>query len=79
VKLRLEEMELALPGVVDQEAVEAQEEEEEGLAGMGGNRPGAGPSGDCVCPNCGARVSHQIGTPCYDLSCPKCGSKMIRG
>jgi len=24
-------------------------------------------------------VSHQIGTPCYNLSCPKCGMKMVRG
>jgi len=46
---------------------------------MGGNRPGAGPSGECVCPNCGARLSHQVGTPCYNLSCPKCGAKMLRG
>ena len=40
MKLRLEEMELALPGVVDQEAVEAQEEEEEGLAGWVVTDPG---------------------------------------
>jgi len=40
VKLCLEEMELALPGVVDQEAVEAQEEEEEGLAGWVVTDPG---------------------------------------
>jgi len=46
---------------------------------MGGNRPGAGPSGECVCPNCGARVSHQAGNPCYNQSCPKCGAKMARG
>lgn len=45
---------------------------------MGGNRPGAGPSGNCVCPSCGEKVSHQRGTPCYNLSCPKCGTKMIR-
>jgi len=24
-------------------------------------------------------VSHQIGTPCYNLSYPKCGMKMVRG
>jgi hypothetical protein len=46
---------------------------------LGGNRPGSGPSGECVCPNCGARVSHQVGNPCYNRSCPKCGAKMVRG
>jgi hypothetical protein len=45
---------------------------------MGGNRPGAGPGGACVCPSCGARLPHQVGTPCYNLSCPKCGAKMTR-
>ena len=46
---------------------------------MRGTRPGAGPSGDCVCSDCGARVPHQAGIPCYNLSCPKCGAKMVRG
>jgi hypothetical protein len=46
---------------------------------MGGNRPGLGPAGDCVCPKCGEKVTHQRGTPCYNISCPKCGTKMIRG
>jgi predicted RNA-binding Zn-ribbon protein involved in translation (DUF1610 family) len=45
---------------------------------MGGNRPGSGPSGYCVCPKCGEKIAHQIGTPCYNLSCPKCGAKMVR-
>jgi len=45
---------------------------------MGGNRPGAGPSGDCVCPSCGQRVPHQQGMPCYSVNCPKCGTKMAR-
>ena len=49
-----------------------------GMGRMGGNRPGAGPSGDCVCPGCGTRVPHQVGVPCYNLNCPKCGAKMIR-
>ncbi|MEE8620021.1 MAG: DUF5320 family protein [Dehalococcoidia bacterium] len=49
-----------------------------GRGRMGGNRPGAGPSGDCVCPSCGARIPHQAGVPCYNLSCPKCEAKMIR-
>ncbi|MDI3543479.1 MAG: H+/Na+-translocating ferredoxin:NAD+ oxidoreductase subunit [Candidatus Atribacteria bacterium] len=49
-----------------------------GLGRMGGNRPGAGAGGNCVCPNCGTKVSHQRGVPCYSLTCPQCGSKMIR-
>jgi len=49
-----------------------------GRGRMGGNRPGAGPSGNCVCPSCGTKTSHQVGVPCYNLSCPKCGVKMAR-
>ncbi len=49
-----------------------------GMGRMGGNRPGAGPSGSCLCPSCGTRVPHEAGVPCYNLSCPKCGAKMIR-
>jgi len=45
---------------------------------MGGNRPGAGPSGNCICPKCDAKVPHQKGTPCYNLNCPKCSTKMVR-
>jgi hypothetical protein len=46
---------------------------------MGGNRPGLGPEGDCVCPSCGEKLPHQRGVPCYNVSCPKCGTKMVRG
>lgn len=49
-----------------------------GRGRMGGNRPGAGPAGQCVCPNCGVKSSHQQGVPCYSVNCPKCGSKMVR-
>ena len=49
-----------------------------GRGRMKGNRPGAGPSGECVCPACGAKVPHQRGVPCYDIKCPKCGTKMAR-
>jgi len=49
-----------------------------GRGRMGGNRPGAGPSGYCVCPSCGNKVAHQQGVPCYSLECPKCGAKMVR-
>jgi len=50
-----------------------------GRGRMGGTRPGAGPGGKCVCPNCGATITHQRGAPCYQISCPKCGTKMVRG
>ncbi|TFG23641.1 MAG: hypothetical protein EU529_06785 [Promethearchaeota archaeon] len=49
-----------------------------GGRGMGGGPYAAGPGGDCVCPNCGNRVSHQVGVPCYNRNCPKCGTKMTR-
>jgi len=50
-----------------------------GRGRMGGNRPGAGPGGDCICPKCGTKASHSVGSPCYQISCPKCGAKMVRG
>jgi hypothetical protein len=45
---------------------------------MQGNRAGAGPGGNCVCPSCGEKAPHRQGTPCFDLKCPKCGTKMVR-
>jgi len=39
---------------------------------------GAGPSGFCVCPQCGYKEKHQIGVSCYNKKCPKCGSSMTR-
>ena len=50
-----------------------------GSGRMGGNRPGSGPCGECICPSCGARLPHQVGTPFYSMSCPKCGAKMVKG
>jgi hypothetical protein len=46
---------------------------------MGGNRPGTGPGGNCVCPGCGEKVPHKQGIPCFNMNCPKCGIKMTRG
>jgi hypothetical protein len=49
-----------------------------GAGRMGGSRAGAGPTGECVCPACGATAPHQAGTPCYQQQCPKCGTAMVR-
>jgi ferredoxin len=47
--------------------------------GMGrGGGFAAGPGGYCVCPSCGERTPHQLGSPCYQLKCPKCGAVMTR-
>lgn len=43
-----------------------------------GNRPGAGPQGNCVCPSCGTKVPHQRGVTCFSMKCPKCQSPMTR-
>jgi len=43
-----------------------------------GNKPGSGPAGNCVCPKCGYKTTHQVAQRCLDLPCPKCGTKMIR-
>jgi hypothetical protein len=48
-----------------------------GRGRMGGGS-GAGLGGECICPNCGLRVTHQRGAPCYQIRCPKCGSPMTR-
>lgn len=48
-----------------------------GGRGMGGGFA-QGPDGECVCPNCGYREKHRLGTPCYSLKCPKCGTPMTR-
>ena len=49
-----------------------------GSGRMGGTRPGAGPGGECVCPRCGHRITHQIAHPCNHIRCPQCGSFMAR-
>lgn len=46
--------------------------------GSGGGGFGAGPGGLCICPNCGEKATHQLGTPCYEQKCPKCGAAMTR-
>ena len=48
-----------------------------GGRGLGGGFA-AGPGGYCICPNCGEKATHQLGTPCYEQKCPKCGTAMTR-
>lgn len=48
-----------------------------GRRGLGGGFA-LGPGGECICPNCGHRVPHQLGVPCYEVKCPKCGAVMTR-
>ena len=49
-----------------------------GMGRKGGNRSGAGTGGNCVCPDCGNKIAHQVGTPCYQVKCPNCGQAMTR-
>jgi hypothetical protein len=49
----------------------------QGPGRMGGSKA-AGLGGKCICPNCGHKVPHQAGKPCYDVRCPKCGTDMTR-
>jgi hypothetical protein len=47
-------------------------------ARMDGTRQGAGPGGNCICPQCGEKVAHKRGTPCYEVECLKCNTRMVR-
>ncbi len=46
--------------------------------GKGGGR-GSGPGGYCICPECGRKLTHYRGKPCYSEGCPVCGTLMNRG
>ena len=48
------------------------------MRGRKGGPKAAGPTGFCVCLNCGHRETHQRGMPCMERVCPKCGSPMTR-
>ena len=45
--------------------------------GLGGGFA-QGPGGECRCPNCGHKETHQLGVPCYNMKCPKCETPMTR-
>ena len=38
----------------------------------------AGPTGSCICPNCGEKTPHTAGQPCLQMLCPKCGTPLMR-
>jgi hypothetical protein len=44
----------------------------------GGTKPGSGPGGNCVCPQCGKKIPHVAGQRCVDRACPACGTRMIK-
>ena len=45
--------------------------------GLGGGF-GLGPGGECICPSCGHRETHQRAVPCNTKKCPNCGAIMTR-
>jgi hypothetical protein len=49
-----------------------------GTGRKNGDRAGAGPGGNCICPNCGAKTPHEAGVPCTAQKCPECGATMTR-
>ncbi|MFO8018282.1 MAG: hypothetical protein R6U96_06570 [Promethearchaeia archaeon] len=46
--------------------------------GRQGGPKAAGAGGECVCPQCGKIVEHQVGVPCNQQNCPECGTRMVR-
>ncbi|HNP74979.1 MAG TPA: cation diffusion facilitator family transporter [bacterium] len=48
------------------------------LRRWGSKLSGSGPGGQCFCPKCGHKQSHQRSRPCQETVCPVCGSKLER-
>ena len=46
--------------------------------GAGNGFTGRGPGGYCLCPQCGAKITHKPGIPCTSVICANCGIKMVR-
>ncbi len=46
--------------------------------GRQGGSKAAGPGGNCICPDCGHKVAHTIGKPCYKSTCLKCSTPTTR-
>jgi len=73
------------------EETDTDDEESDGLSGQPGTIPPMGKpleltaQGDarasrpetCICPNCGAEVTHPASTSCADMVCPICGSQLM--
>ncbi len=49
-----------------------------GRGGLNRNNFSLGSGGNCIGPNCGEKIVHQIANPCITLKCPKCGTSMTR-
>jgi uncharacterized protein len=46
--------------------------------GRNGRAFSAGPGGECVCPKCGKKESHNAGQPCNQIICENCNIPMTR-
>jgi hypothetical protein len=50
-----------------------------GSAGRGRTTAGnCSQPGECVCPQCGTKATHERGVPCLQTKCPQCGMAMTR-
>jgi predicted DNA-binding protein (UPF0251 family) len=44
----------------------------------GRHTAGMGNTGNCICPKCDYKVTHQPGVPCNSHLCPNCNIRMVR-